>query len=130
MLFSGDLHVLLLPDAMHPLVVDLPAVRDQFPMHTRTAEAGTATGNSSHLSQQFPFIGTLPRAVALSATWLTQHPASPAFGDFLRPQTATNFLHGPSSTFGAYQFPWEASLRISMSRACSATSFFSRAFSF
>ena len=130
MLFSGDLHVLLLPDAMHPLVVDLPALRNEFLMHAGTAKMGTSLGDTSHFSQQAPFIGTLPRAVALGATWLTQHPAGPAFGDFLRPQTATHFLHGPSSTFGAYQFPWEASLRISISRACSATSFFNRAFSF
>ena len=35
-----------------------------------------------------------------------------------------------STTFGTYQFPCAASLRISISRACSATIFFSRAFSF
>ncbi len=115
---------------MHPLVVDLPSVRNKFLMHAGTAETRPSVSDTSHLSQQAPFIGTLSRAVSLSTSRLAQHPADPTLGNSLWPQTATHLLHGPSSTFGAYQFPWEASLRISISKACSATSFFNRAFSF
>jgi len=115
---------------MDSLVVDLPAIGHQFSMDPGTTEAGPSLGDPAHLFEQNPFIGMLPGTVALSTPWLAQHPAGPTFGHSLWPQTATHFFHGSSSTLGAYQFPWEASLRISMSRACSATIFFSRAFSF
>ena len=115
---------------MDSLVVDLPAFGHQLSMDAGTTQAGPPLGDPSHLFEQAPFIRTLPRAVALSAPRLAQHPAGPTLGHSLRPQTATYLFHGSSSTLGAYQFPWEASLRISMSRACSATIFFSRAFSF
>ena len=108
----------------------LSAIGYQFSMHARTTEARPSLGDPSHLFEQAPLIGTLPRAVTLSASRLAQHPAGPTLGHSPWPQTATHLFHGSSSTFEAYQFPREASLRISMSRACSATIFFSRAFSF
>ncbi len=129
-LFSRDLHVFLFPKPMHPLVVDLPAGGNNRPVDARTTETRPSSSNTPHLSEQAPFIGTLPRTISLGAAGLAQHPAGSTLGNLLRPQTTTHFFHGPSPTFGAYQFPWAASLRISMSRACSATSFFSREFSF
>ena len=130
MLFSGNLHILFLPDSMDSLVVDLPAFGHQFSMHSGTTEAGPPLGDPTHLFEQTPLIGTLTGTVALSAPRLPQYSAGPTLGHPLWPQTATHLFHGASSTLGAYQFPWEASLRISISRACSATIFFSRAFSF
>ena len=54
----------------------------------------------------------------------------PDASTLFRPETATHFCDSPPSPLGAYQFLFAASFRISMSSACSATIFFSRAFSF
>jgi|TARA_B100001179_G_scaffold111429_1_gene79491 hypothetical protein len=66
MLFSGNLHILFLPDPMDSLVVDLPAFGHQLSMDAGTTEARPPLGDPSHLFEQDPFIGTLPRAITLS----------------------------------------------------------------
>jgi hypothetical protein len=47
----------------------------------------------------------------------------------IRPHTTTNFRDRRNSP-GAYQFPWAASRRISMSKTWSTTTFFRQEFSF
>ncbi len=61
---------------------------------------------------------------------LSKYLARTSLRNSVWPQTSTNFRNRLSSPFGAHQFPLTASFNISMSRACSATSFFSRAFSY
>ena len=72
----------------------------------------------------------LPGTVTLRASVLTEHPTDPSFRDLFLPQGPPDGFHRPTATLGASQFGRAASLRISMSRAWSATSFFSLEFSF
>ena len=99
-------------------------------MNALRSKAWALPGQSTHLAKQSWFIVWPARLVPLGTTRLVEHTACSTFRHFLRPQTATYFGDRSPSTFGAYQFPFAASFKISMSRACSATIFFSRAFSF
>lgn len=130
MLFSWDLHVFRLPETVDPFVVHRPAGCDQLLMHTRTSIPRPVAGDPPHLFEETRLIGTLSAAVSLRTPRLTKYPAGSTLGNVLGPQTTAYLFYGPSPTFGGYQFPFAASLRISMSSACSATSFFRRAFSF
>ena len=103
---------------------------DEQPMDTLGSKAGTLPGQSTHFTKQSRFIVRSARLVSLRAARLIEHTARSTFRYLLWPQTATHFGDRSPSTFGAYQFPFAASFKISMSRACSATIFFSRAFSF
>ena len=103
---------------------------DQQSMNAIRSKAWTLPGQSTHLAKQSWFIVWPSRLVALGTTRLVEHTACSTFRHFLWPQTATHFGDRSPSTFGAYQFPFAASFKISMSRACSATIFFSRPFSF
>ena len=58
---------------------------------------------------------------------LTKRGAGPALTDF---QAIFDHLDRLASSHRAYHFPSATSLRIAMSKACSATSFLSRVFSF
>ena len=49
--------------------------------------------------------------------------------NLFRPQTTTHFCDCTPASFGAHQFPLAASLKISMSKAWFATTFFKRTFS-
>ena len=72
----------------------------------------------------------LPRTVPLCAPVLTKHTTDPSFRDLFLPQGPPDGFPRPAATLGARQFGRAASLRISMSKAWSATSFFSLQFSF
>ena len=117
MLFSGNLHVFLFPESMDPLVIHPPTVSDKFSMDSRTTEARPLLSHATHLPQQPFFVGRSAGSVALSTPRLAQHTAGPTLGDVLRPQTTTYFLHCPSPSIGAYQFPFEASFKMLMSNA-------------
>jgi hypothetical protein len=99
-------------------------------MNSRTSEAGPPSGDPPHLLQELRFVPSSTPSVPLRAAGLPQHAADATLGNLFRPQATTHFYNRASPPLGAHQFPLAASLRISMSRACSATSFFSRAFSF
>lgn len=129
MLLSGNLHLLSLPKSMHALVVHLPTGRHDRLMDTGSTEARPKPGNLPHLAQKLCFVSRTPGLISLGAAWLAQHATDAAFRNVLWPQATTDFVDRSSPTLGADQFPFAASLRISMSKACSATSFFSRAFS-
>ena len=130
MLFSRDLHVLSLPKSMYSLVIDSPVTLHQQVMNALGSESWPLSGQGSHLAKQASLIIRSTRLVTLRTARLTEYSTGSTFRYFLRPQTATHFDDCSSATFGAYQFPFAASFRISISRACSATSFFRRAFSF
>ena len=72
----------------------------------------------------------LPGTVTLRASVLPEHPTDPSFRDIFLPQGPPDGFHRLAATLGASQFGRAASLRISMSKAWSATSFFSLGFSF
>ena len=130
MLFSRDLHVLSPPKTMDPLGVHVPITLDQQPVNTLSSKTWTLPGQSTHLTKQLWFIIRPARLVSLGTTRLIEHAARSTLRNFLWPQTVTHLGDRSPSTFGAYQFPFAASFKISMSRACSATIFFSRPFSF
>ncbi len=130
MLFSRDLHVLSLPKTVDSLLVYVPVACNKQTMNTLGPEAWTLPGQSSHLTKQLRFIIWSTRLVSLGVTRLIEDAASTALRYLPWPQTATYFGDHTPTTFGAYQFPFAASFRISMSSACSATIFFNRAFSF
>ena len=130
MLFSRDLHVLSLPKTVDPLGVHVPMTLDEQPMYAISSKTWTLPGQSTHLTKQLWFITRSARLVSLGTTRLIEHATCPTFRHFLWPQTATYLGDRSPSAFGAYQFPFAASFKISMSRACSATIFFSRPFSF
>ena len=83
-----------------------------------------------HHPEQLAVAVYLPGTVTLRASVLTEHPTDPSFRDLFLPQGPPDGFHRPTATLGASQFGRAASLRISMSRAWSATSFFSLEFSF
>ncbi len=130
MLFSRDLHVLSFPKTVDPLVVYVPMTLDEQSMNTLSSKTWTLPGQSTHFTKQPWFIIRPARLVSLGTTRLVEHTARSTFRHFLWPQTATYLGDCSPSTFRAYQFPFAASFKISMSRACSATIFFSRPFSF
>ena len=70
----------------------------------------------------FAVIGLL-RPILLHRTVLADHPAGTPLRD---PEPFDEHNHRSPPTVGAHQFPRLISLSMSMSRACSATSFLSR----
>ena len=80
----------------------------------------------SHHPEQLAVTVYLPRTVTLRASALPKHSTDPSFRDLLMPQGPPDRFRRPATTLGAHQFGRAASLRISMSNAWSATSFFSR----
>ncbi len=66
------------------------------------------------------------RLVLLCAPGLTKHPTHPPF---THAQFAPNMCYGIPALAGRQYFPFNASLRMSMSSSFSAKSFLSRAFS-
>ena len=98
-------------------------------VNSGTTKSWTLTGQATHPVQKQSFLRRSVGLVTLGAAWLTQYPACSSLGDLIRPQTTTYFFDSSSASFGAHQFPLAASLRISMSKAWFATSFFKRTFS-
>jgi hypothetical protein len=119
---------------MHPLEVHLPAPeRFRARQHTMRALAPMPRErlhDLPHHTEQLAVAVYLPGTVPLSASVLAEHTTDPSFRDLLLPQGPPDGFHRPTATLGASQFGRAASLRISMSKAWSATNFFSLEFSF
>ena len=130
MLFSRDLHMFSLPESMDTFLIHCPTALRQQLVNASRSEARALTSQQTHLTEQTRFIVCPTRLIPLGVAWLTQNAAGTTLRDSFWPQTATHGGYRASATFRAYQFPLAASLRISISRACSATIFFSLAFSF
>ena len=122
--------MLLLPKAVDTLVIHSPMTLNEKTVDTFRSKTWALTSQRTHFTKQLWFIRWTPRLVTLSTTWLTKHATRTTLRNLAWPQTTTYLGNRSTSTFGADQFPFAASFNISMSRACSATSFFSRAFSF
>jgi hypothetical protein len=119
---------------MHPLDVHLPAPEcfraGQHAMCPLAAVPRERLHDLPHYPKQLTVAVYLPGTVALRASVLAEHPTDPSFRDLFLPQGPPDGFHGPAATLGASQFGRAASLRINMSRAWSATSFFSLEFSY
>ena len=119
---------------MHPLDVHLPAPERfrtrENPMRTLAPMPRERLYDLPHHPEQLTVAVYLPGTVPLCASVLAEHSTDPSFRDLLLPQGPPDGFHRPAATLGARQFGRAASLRISMSKAWSATSFFSLEFSF
>ena len=129
MLLLRHLHRFFSPEAFDAFMVDCPSQTTEFAVNTRAAKPGPPAGNPPHLPEQLPLVGRATLDVTLRRAGMPQRATGTTLRYLLRPQTATDFAGGPSTPLGAYQFPFAASFRISMSRAWFATSFFRSAFS-
>ena len=126
-LLLRHLHVLQFPDPMDSLVIHLLL---QHLFHTRTTKPWTGVSEASHLFDQRMIPARPLRAITLRAAWLTKRSTRATLRDCVMPQTAAHRVHRLPPPFGVYKFGRAASFRINMSNAWSATSFFSRVFSF
>ena len=79
MLFSGHLHVFLLPQPMDSLAVYRPPCSNQQFVDSRAAKTGTSSGQPTHGAQQLLFVGRSTSLITVRAARLIQHPACSAF---------------------------------------------------
>ena len=119
---------------MHPFEVRLPTperiwAREDL-VRPLTAMPRERFHDLPHYPEEFAVAVYLPGTVTLRATVLAEDSTDPSFRDLSMPQGPPDGFHRPTATLGASQFGRAASLRISMSNAWSATSFFSLEFSF
>ena len=99
-------------------------------MNSFKPESRTRLSDPTHRLKQPAIQFRTLRLVPLRAARLAQCLARSTLRDLLRPQTTTHHMDDATTPFGVYKFGRAASLRISMSSAWSATSFFKRPFSF
>ena len=116
----------LLPDPGHPLHVDLPAFGPEKSRDPPVAVAAILFCQLDDPSRQGCLVFGHLRSVALCSSVLAQDPAGPTFTDA---HSITNMIDRKTPARRAQKFPRLASLRMEMSRAWSATSFFRRWFS-
>ena len=129
-LTSRRSQVRILPDSLNSLVIHMPRQGWQLAMHPRTAEPWTTTGNTSYLSEQLTLLGWTTRLISLRCPRLTEYTTSSTFRDFFLPQLATHLSYRSVTSLGTQKFPCTASVKMVLSKAWPATSFFSREFSF
>ena len=102
------------------------AVSEQTFYRWKSQYGGMKADQLEHALHQPLLLGTLPGLQALGGPGLVQHAAGPALGDV---EGGAQVQHGASPPVRAQEFPRATSLSICRSNACSATIFFSRAFS-
>ena len=115
------------PAALEPLVIDLPAGRAKERGDPAVAVATVALGQLDDIGGQGRFVVGRPWRLALGRAVLAEHPAGPSLG---YPELTADLLDAPPAPGGPQTFPRASSSRIALSSTRSATSFFSRAFSF
>jgi len=120
-LLSRNLHVLLLPDPMHPLDVHAPPAERirarQNLMRPFAPVPRERLHDLPHHGKQFAVAVNLPGTVPMRASVLAEHSTDSSLRDLLLPQGLPDGGHRPTPTLGAYQFGRAASLRINMSKA-------------
>ena len=80
-LFGGHLQPLAPPQALDPLVVDLPAGIAQQGRDAAVAVTAVLAGQLDHVRDQAILVVTAARDAALGRAMLSQHPAGPPFRD-------------------------------------------------
>ena len=106
----GTFSPLAPPQALDPLVVDLPADIAQQGGDAAIAVAAILAGQLDHVRDQAIFVVAAARVAALGRAMLPQHPASPALRD---PEPVADVIDALTAARGAQKFPPAASLRIS-----------------
>jgi hypothetical protein len=127
LLFLRDFQPLAAPDPLHPVGADLPACLVEQLGDPAIAIAAVLDRKSQDGLSQCVFISSNNQVVTLGAPWLANEPAGMTLGELILLPNARNRL--PAS-FGAYKFPEAMSFNTCFSSDRSATSRFSRTFSF
>jgi uncharacterized protein YciI len=125
-LFLRHLQPLLTPDTFNTLMIHSKPFRSQQSRNPSVPIPTVLTSQFCNPPGQ-PLLRYRGKwTMTISRSWLIQHPTGSSLRDA---QLTTNPLNSLPSFRRADQFPEAASLRIEMSKACSATSFFRRPFS-
>ena len=111
-------------------MVDVPVKLQQLPINTFSLKAWTLPGYSTRLTKQPWFIIWPVQVVSLGTARWIEHAICATLRNLLGPQTATHLGDRSPRPLGPYPFPFTASFKISMSRACLATIFFNWTLSF
>ena len=115
------------PDALHAIVADDPAGLPEQCRDSAIPIAPVLAGQRDNRLRQRPFIVAVRRAVPLRAAPLAEQATRLPFGD---PVTLLGRRDRLTASVGAQEFPWATSRRICFSSESSATTRFSRVFSF
>ncbi len=126
-LLGRHLQTLPSPQALHALVIHPPALPPQQCRDPAIAIATILTGQFHNPFHQPRLVVWHMRLTPLCGSRLTQNPACPPFRD---PELLSNLVDHLASPRRAQKFGYAASFRIALSRDRSATTRFSRAFSF
>ena len=97
-LFAGHLQPLAPPQALDPLVIDLPAGVAQQGSDPPVSVAAILAGQLDHVPDQAILVGTATRDAALGRAMLPQHPASPALRD---PEPVADMIDALTAARGA-----------------------------
>ena len=117
----------LTPDPFHTLVVYPPALSLKERRNAAIPVPAVFRGQIHNALDKQRFILGHTRVVSLNGSWLFKNPTGPPLA---HSKLLADAIHGSAATCRAQKFPRDTSLRIAMSKACSATSFFNRWFSF
>src|SRR5215510_6944372 len=115
------------PDPLHAILAHPPSRTSQQPGDPPVAVAAILRGQGNDRLGQRTFLAPGHPCIALCPASLPQQPASMPFRQPIR---FLRLLHRTTSPLGAYQFPCATSRNTCFSKESSATSRFSRPFSF
>ena len=123
----GPPQALLAPNTAGALAIDPPTLPQQDLMRCLPTPTRVIAGDLAQASSQTLLLGAgRPPGLALPRAVLTDHTARPALRD---PETLLQNQYAPATALRGQNFPSANSLSMSISNACSATSFLSRWFS-
>ena len=125
-LFLRYFQPLATPDALHTLVIDVPALMTKQRGDAPIAVTAILAGKIDNGLRQGIFVIAHDQRAALRRSRLSQRPASSPLRDS---QLLLNMANRLPASCGAEYSPFSAYSRIALSNACSATSFLRRAFS-
>ena len=126
-MFLGNLQPLAAPDPLHAVRANVPSSIVEQRRDPPIAIAAIFGCQRYDRSGQRVFVCADNRCITLRTTWLADEPAGVTFREPVLLPSPFNRLPSP---FGAYKFPEAISFRTCFSRDRSATSRFSRVFSF
>ena len=101
-LFAGHLQPLAPPQALNPLVVDLPAGVAQQSRDPSVSVAAILASQLDHVRDQAILAVTAARDAALGRAVLPEHPAGPTLRD---PEPVTDMIDTLATARGAQKFP-------------------------
>jgi hypothetical protein len=126
-LFCWNLQPLTTPQALDPLVVHLPSGISQHGGDPAIAVTTIMPGHLYYVLNQLFFVITALRHIAMRRTMLLQYTTGPALRDA---ELMPNQVDAGPATCGAQNFPFAASVNMSLSSVRSETALRRRSFSF